>query len=135
MRCRWSVALAAVALGLGGCGSHVGINGKVIPGAVSFIGTVDSTDERLKQDGLEGVNVSARSESGPTAGMSLGSAKTDKKGNFILPVRDQRSVLYPARFSASKAGYIDAHQSMTAPAAGSAVLVIMKENPAPGGGG
>jgi hypothetical protein len=120
---------------LAGCQNHPTISGKVLPGSMSFIGAVDSQDPRLKEPGLEGVTITAISDSGQAAGAMLGTATSDRKGVFKLPIRVQRALLYPIRFNATAQGHIDANQTMSSPGAGRTLLVILRpRDAAPAGG-
>jgi hypothetical protein len=122
-------AAVAVVMAIGGCQSKTGVMGRAIEGPTSMVLAVDGHDPRLKQDGappLADVEVSSRSEDGPSAGTSLGTTTSDKKGAFRLPVRDQKALIYPARFSASKPGYVPADQVMSVPPEGKQLLIILR---------
>jgi hypothetical protein len=133
---RFLLALSVLLPALVGCKNNVTVTGKVLEGPMSFIGAVDDQDPRLKEPGLEGVTISAVSESGPASGARLGTATSDKKGDFKLSVSNQRAMLYPIKFNASREGSIDANQTMSAPGTGRTVLVILRpRDSAPAGGG
>jgi hypothetical protein len=121
-----SLAIAA----LPGCGGGPAkISGKVIPGNVSFVGLADTSDERLKGDGIAGAKVGVYSE--PEKGGTLvGQTTSDSRGNFTVSV-DAGSILRPAEFRAERDGYVTASTVMSIPPSNRQVLMILKA----GGGG
>ncbi len=118
---------------LGGCQSDPTIAGKVIEGNMSFVGAVDDRDPRLEGPGLEGATITGIASAGPSEGATLGSITTDKKGEFKLPVRIQRALIYPIEFTASHPGYLDARQTMSSPGEGRKLLIMMRPRASGGG--
>ena len=118
-------ALALVLLSLAACSRAMTVSGKVIRGDVSFIGAVDPADPRLKQEGLEGAEVSARG-SGVRANRILADTRSGKAGDFTVRIEDQEAMGYPAEFRAHLPAYADAVQPMPIPASDRRLLVVLK---------
>jgi hypothetical protein len=133
-RLRSACALAVVVLPLAACSRGTTVSGKVIRGDVSFIGVVDPADPRLKQDGLEGAEVTARG-SGTRADRILADTRSGKSGDFSVRIDDQEAIGRPAEFRAHLPAYADARQEMPIPASDRRLLVILKPMAAGAGGG
>jgi hypothetical protein len=126
--CACAAAFVALVAGCGGQASR--ISGKVIRGDISFLVVVDSSDPRLKGEGLPGAQVEVRST--PERGaVLLAGATSDAKGNLTLAVRDGSAILRPAEFSASLDGYVPTSSVMSIPPADKRLLIMLK----PGGAG
>ena len=113
------------------CTHPIAITGKVIPGPISFIGTVDPADPRLNQPGLAGAALSARG-SQSYSDQILADTRSGQTGNFTLLISDQVALRRPAEFHARLPGYADAAQEMTIPPKDRRLLVVLKPI-APGG--
>lgn len=127
---RWVLIVLASFLGAAGCNNASIVKGKVIPGNLNFIVLVDERDERLKSDGLADVEVTARGDIGKVAGMVLGKAKSNPKGDFSLSIKEQSVLLKPVEFSATVDGHPAARETLSIPPESRRVLVIIKRDPA-----
>ena len=121
-----TLAVLAASL-LQGCGGHgaVVMKGKVISGDISYIAAVGETDPRLKQNGLEGAEVSVRGV-GMRADRILSDAKSGKGGDLSIKIVDQDALLRPAEFRVHLPGYADAFQELPLPSPEPRLLVILK---------
>jgi hypothetical protein len=124
------LALLALAA-LSGCAnvSAVRVNGKVIAGAVSFIGAVPDNDPRLSGPGLQGVEVQIVSKNTTSAEQVVGTAKSDANGNFKAILSDQSAIKVPSEFKASGPGYLTAQNTLYIPASDKRLLVVLKKGP------
>jgi hypothetical protein len=128
LRC---VGVLSLLLPLAACSRAIIVNGKVVRGDVSFIGSVDTNDPRLKQPGLDAVEVSARG-TGSRSDRILSDTHSDSSGDFRLRIEDQEAISHTAEFRCHLPGYADARQEMDIPPPDRRLLVVLK--PLSGGG-
>ena len=111
---------------LSGCtGGATMVKGKVIRGDLSFILAVDEADPRLSTAGLPDAKV-AIYRGVEQGGSLIAEEETNEKGDFSIPVKDSKTLLRQAGFSASKEGFAPASSTMSIPPVSQRVLVIMK---------
>ena len=124
--------ISAIAYTLAGCGGGATkVVGKVIGGNISFVGVVDSSDARLKGDGIVGAHLVVRTRPDRDAAQ-VGQATSGPKGEFTIPVSDSAALLQPAEFTAEKEGYLRASTVMNVPPVDKRVLVILRSAPGTG---
>jgi hypothetical protein len=114
-----------LSLALGGCGSAVRTQGKVIQGEISFIGGVSESDERLKGPGIAGASIAARG-TGAQSSATLATATSGSAGEFSLSIQDQRVLMNPVEYWTRKDGYVDARATLPPLASDQRLLVILK---------
>ena len=93
-----------------GCGAAYRLQGKVIPGNISYVTVVHGSDERLDQPGLAGVTVRLISEPDKLNREVMGEAVTDSNGKFSIPFEKIGAgmMLYNVGLSARRDGYAPA---------------------------
>ncbi len=122
------LALLSVALlFLGGCSWQAPMEGKVIEGNLSFVFVVDQNDERLKSDGLAGVELEALVDVGKGAGNVIAKGTSNRNGTFSMGFPDQAPLMKPIQISATLPGYSPARESMNIPPSDKRLLVVLKK--------
>lgn len=114
---------------LTGCGSGQ-VVGKVLPGAISYVGVVDQSDERLAQMGLKGVTI--RVEAAPTAGSAtpIATATSKPDGSFKLSIPTSSWPTDRVQIRATADGYATARGSVYLPHAGQSLLILLERTAA-----
>lgn len=137
MKTSIGLALAIVsALVLGGCKSS-SLSGKVIAGEASVVTIIGNDEDRMKGDGLEGVDVEVRLGQGRSL---LGKATSGPDGSWSIGVPDPKMVRDKLSVMAKGEGVLPSRGEVYFPGDGRSVLVVMKRSgpagdkaPAPGG--
>jgi hypothetical protein len=120
--------LCAASLWLGGCGAYQ-MKGKVIRGDESRIAVVSRDDERLKRPGIGGVTLRVTLDPESLNNQQVGSAESDGKGRFAVPVRATGAgfLQHEVRLSAIKDHYATATRIMSLPSSSKRLLIILAE--------
>ena len=129
MKTSIGVAAALVSvLFLGGCKSS-SMSGKVIPGEASVVTVVASDEDRVKGDGLEGIEVEVRVGQGRSL---LGKATSGADGSWSIGIPDPKMVRDKLSVMAKGEGVLPSRGDVYYPGEGRSVLVVMKRSgPAP----
>lgn len=126
---RFALLTALVSL-LAGCGG-MKVVGKVIPGAISYVGIVNQTDTRLAQPGVGGVaiRIDATPASGGTSA-TIASTTSAADGSFKLSIADDSWPTDRVQIRAMIDGYAAARGSVFLPRDGQSLLILMERTAA-----
>ncbi|GAB4385372.1 MAG: hypothetical protein Kow0022_11000 [Phycisphaerales bacterium] len=123
--------LVALFILLSGCGGMMKVQGKVIPGAISYVGVVDQTDPRLAQLGIGGVAI--RIDATPVAGgnsTTIVSTTSAADGSFKASIADDVWPSDRVQIRAMLDGYAAARGSVYLPREGQTLLILMERTAA-----
>lgn len=127
-----AVALGAIGvLALAGCGGRT-IGGKVMRGEIGRVIIVSTTDERLEDEGLGGIEIEMSTPVAGRGGRSIiAKGVTDEDGVFKLNAGASKKL--PTRLSirAGGEGEYEVRNSIFRPRAGEQVLVLMRPPKSP----
>ena len=125
MKTSIGLALAIVsALVLGGCKSS-SLSGKVIAGEASVVTIIGNDEDRMKGEGLEGVDVEVRLGQGRSL---LGKATSGPDGSWSIGVPDPKMVRDKLSVMAKGEGVLPSRGEVYFPGDGRPVLVVMKRS-------
>ncbi len=125
MKTSIGLALAIVsALVLGGCKSS-SLSGKVIAGEASVVTIIGNDEDRMKGEGLEGVDVEVRLGQGRSL---LGKATSGPDGSWSIGVPDPKMVRDKLSVMAKGEGVLPSRGEVYFPGDGRSVLVVMKRS-------
>lgn len=122
-----SVALTLTLLSslfLGGCKSS-SLSGKVIAGDASVVTIVGNDEDRMKGEGLEGIDVEVRLGQGRAL---LGKATSGSDGSWSIGVPDPKMVRDKLSVMAKGEGVLPSRGEVYFPGDGRSVLVVMKRS-------
>ena len=123
------IGASTVASLVGGCNtlaaSH--FSGRVLPGAAPIVRPVDDNDSRLKTAGIEGVEVEITSIGRAGDSHLIGTATTDKDGQFLVEIDDRTLLKNQMILTARRGGVPVVREPVLLPGEGRQVLVLMPE--------
>jgi len=113
----------------GGCDTLAGsnISGRVLPGAASIVTPVDENDSRLKTAGIEGVEIEIKSIGRAGDSHLVGTATTDKDGQFKVDISDRALLKNRMILTARRGGVPAVREPVVLPGEGRQVLVLMPD--------
>ncbi len=115
----------AVAAGMTAC-SSMKVAGRVVPGAISHVGVVDQSDERLGLAGLGGIEVEIAASSGGGSNEHYGRAMTKADGSFSIKLDSSAWPTDRVQVRAKGAQYASARGLVFLPRDGQKLLILME---------
>lgn len=115
----------AVSLGLSAC-SSMQVAGRVVPGAISYVGVVDGSDSRLSVPGLQGVEVRISAPSGSGSNENYGRAMTKADGSFTIKLDSSNWPTDRVHVRATVTDYAAARGLVFLPTEGKKLLILME---------
>lgn len=116
--------LAAAACMLAGCGG-MSVTGKVLPGAISYVGIVDHSDTRLRELGVGQVSLHIETPAGAGSG-TIATATTKPDGSFKISIPTERWSTDRVQIRALAEGYATARGLVYLPRDGQSLLILME---------
>lgn len=121
---RSMVGVASVFL-LAGCASTK-VVGRVLPGAISHVGVVDATDERMGTAGLAGIEVTISPVAGDGSTTILGRGVSTGDGSFSIKIDEDKWPTDRVQVRATGASYATARGSVYLPKGNKRLLILME---------
>ena len=115
--------LAGIQTGCNGSASE--INGRVVPGSAAIVQVVDDNDSRLTSQGIEGVEVEVKSLGRAGDSHLVGTATSDKDGQFSVPIADRNLIKNSMILTARRNGIPGVREPVQLPGTGRQVLVML----------
>ncbi len=117
-------ALTAAACLLTGCGGMT-VAGKVLPGAISYVGIVDHSDTRLQELGVGKVSLHIEPPVGSGSG-TIATATTKPDGSFKISIPTEAWSTDRVQIRALAEGYATARGTVYLPREGQSLLILME---------
>ncbi len=107
-----------------GCAAS-SISGRVLPGAAPIVTLVEENDSRLTTQGIEGVEIEVKSIGRSGDSRLVGTATTDKDGEFSVPISDRALIKNNMVLTAKRDGVPAVREPVLLPGEGRRVLVLL----------
>lgn len=122
--------LVALALPLGGCKSYK-LQGKVIPGDISYVAVVDADDPRLEGDGISGAQLRLETDPSRLSSDVVGETVSGPDGAFTMPFNKVGGgvLMYDVGITARREGYSPVQHQFKLPPPSRRLLIMLAPGP------